>query len=98
MRNGLLTNAHQRAYSFSNGDGGGRQHRPIKRLSVTTFDSTHSFVSSFCLHASMGTGRQVDARGHDRKSFGDRQVTGVVWPSRHADRLYGECRRPARTW
>ena len=104
MRNGLLlTNSYtfgtrlqllerrRRRHDLHPGGSGARLSADDVRLDA-------QLRQQFRLHASMGTGRQVDARGRDRKSArrlaGDGSRVGHLW---HANRLYGECRRPART-
>ncbi|RPI56798.1 MAG: TonB-dependent receptor [Acidobacteria bacterium] len=83
MRNGLLlTNSYTlgRAYSFSNGDGGPTISTPadIERgWQRTTFDSTHSFVSSFVYMMPWGPDGRWLRDGAIGKVLGDWQVTGV---------------------
>jgi len=83
MRNGLLlTNSYTlgRAYSFSNGDGGPTISTPadIERgWQRTTFDSTHSFVSSFVYMMPWGPDGRWLREGVVGKVLGDWQVTGV---------------------
>ena len=103
MRGGLLlTNSYTlgRAYSFSNGDGGGTISTPAdweRGYQRTTFDSTHSFVSSFVYMLPWGPDGKWMREGTIGKVLGDWQVTGVVVGDlRHADRLHGERRRAAR--
>jgi Carboxypeptidase regulatory-like domain len=84
MRNGLLlTNSYTlgRAYSFSNGDGGGTISTPAdweRGYQRTTFDSTHSFVSSFVYMLPWGPDGKWMREGAIGKVLGDWQVTGVV--------------------
>ncbi len=84
MRNGLLlTNSYTlgRAYSFSNGDGGGTISTPAdweRGYQRTTFDSTHSFVSSFVYMLPWGPDGKWMKEGAIGKVLGDWQVTGVV--------------------
>ena len=97
MRNGLLlTNSYTfaRAYSFANGDGGGTISTPAdleRGYQRTTFDSTHSFVSSFVYMLPWGPDGKWVREGAIGKVLGDWQVTGVVlghlW---YADRLHGD--------
>ncbi|MEO5741268.1 MAG: TonB-dependent receptor, partial [Vicinamibacterales bacterium] len=84
MRNGLLlTNSYTlaRAYSFSNGDGGPTISTPIdpeRGWQRTTFDSRHSFVSSFVYMLPWGPDGKWMREGVIGKALGDWQVTGVV--------------------
>lgn len=84
MRNGLLlTNSYTlaRAYSFSNGDGGPTISTPIdpeRGWQRTTFDSTHSFVSSFVYMLPWGPDGKWLREGAIGKVLGDWQVTGVL--------------------
>ena len=84
MRNGLLlTNSYTlaRAYSFSNGDGGPTISTPAdweRGWNRTTFDSTHSFVSSFVYMLPWGPDGRWMQDGVIGKVLGDWQVTGVV--------------------
>lgn len=84
MRHGLsLTNSYTlgRAYSFSNGDGGGTISTPAdweRGYQRTTFDSTHSFVSSFVYMLPWGPDGKWMKDGVIGKALGDWQVTGVV--------------------
>ena len=84
MRGGLLlTNSYTlaRAYSYSNGDGGGTISTPadpIRGWQRTTFDSTHSFVSSFVYQMPWGPDGKWLQEGVLGKALGDWQVTGVV--------------------
>ena len=84
MRNGLLlTNSYTfgRAYSFSNGDGGGTISTPAdpeRGWQRTTFDSTHSFVSSFVYMLPWGPDGRWMREGIIGKALGDWQITGVV--------------------
>jgi hypothetical protein len=83
MRNGLLlTNSYTlgRAYSFSNGDGGPTISTPAdfeRGWQRTTFDSTHSFVSSFVYMLPWGPDGRWLRDGAIAKALGDWQVTGV---------------------
>jgi hypothetical protein len=84
MRNGLLlTNSYTlaRAYSFSNGDGGPTISTPAdpeRGWQRSTFDSTHSFVSSFVYMLPWGPDGRWMQDGVIGKVLGDWQVTGVV--------------------
>ncbi len=84
MRDGLsLTNSYTlgRGYSFANGDGGGTISTPAdweRGYQRTTFDSTHSFVSSFVYMLPWGPDGKWVQEGVIGKSLGDWQVTGVV--------------------
>ena len=84
MRNGLLlTNSYTlgRAYSFANGDGAGTISTPAdweRGYQRTTFDSTHSFVSSFVYMLPWGPDGKWMKEGVIGKVLGDWQVTGVV--------------------
>ena len=84
MRNGLsLTNSYTlgRAYSYANGDGGGTISTPAdweRGYQRTTFDSTHSFVSSFVYLLPWGPDGKWVQDGVIGKVLGDWQVTGVV--------------------
>ncbi len=84
MRNGLLlTNSYTlgRAYSFANGDGAGTISTPAdweRGYQRTTFDSTHSFVSSFVYMLPWGPDGKWMKEGAIGKVLGDWQVTGVV--------------------
>ena len=83
MRNGLLlTNSYTlgRAYSFSNGDGGPTISTPAdfeRGWQRTTFDSTHSFVSSFVYLLPWGPDGRWLREGIVGRALGDWQVTGV---------------------
>ena len=84
MRNGLsLTNSYtlSRAYGFANGDGAGTISTPAdweRGYQRTTFDSTHSFVSSFVYMLPWGPDGKWMKEGIIGKALGDWQVTGVV--------------------
>ena len=84
MRNGLsLTNSYTlgRAYSFANGDGAGTISTPAdweRGYQRTTFDSTHSFVTSFVYMLPWGPDGKWVKEGVIGKALGDWQVTGVV--------------------
>ena len=84
MRNGLLvTNSYTlgRAYSYANGDGGGTISTPAdpeRGYQRTTFDSTHSFVSSFVYMLPWGPDGKWVREGFLGKALGDWQVTGVI--------------------
>jgi len=84
MRNGLLlTNSYTlgRAYSFANGDGAGTISTPAdweRGYQRTTFDSKHSFVSSFVYMLPWGPDGKWMKEGTIGKALGDWQVTGVV--------------------
>ena len=83
MRNGLLlTNSYTlaRAYSFSNGDGGPTISTPAdpeRGWQRTTFDSTHSWVSSFVYMLPWGPDGKWMREGAMGHALGDWQVTGV---------------------
>ena len=69
------------AYSFANGDGGGTISTPAdweRGYQRTTFDSTHSFVSSFVYMLPWGPDGKWLKEGVIGKVLGDWQVTGVV--------------------
>ncbi len=105
MRNGLLlTNSYTlgRAYSFSNGDGGGTISTPADlgaRLSADDVRLDAQLRQQFRLHAPVGTRRQVDARGRHRQGArrlaGDRRRLGHLG---YANRLHGQRRWSARAW
>ncbi len=84
MRGGLLlTNSYTfgRAYSFANGDGAGTISTPAdpeRGYQRTTFDSTHSFVSSYVYMLPWGPDGKWMREGAIGKVLGDWQVTGVV--------------------
>jgi Carboxypeptidase regulatory-like domain len=84
LRGGLLlTNSYtlSRAYSYSNGDGGGTISTPAdpeRGYQRTTFDSTHSFVSSFVYHMPWGPDGKWLREGAIGRVLGDWQVSGVV--------------------
>jgi carboxypeptidase family protein len=84
LRGGLLlTNSYTlaRAYSYANGDGGGTISTPAdpeRGYQRTTFDSTHSFVSSFVYHMPWGPDGKWLREGAIGKVLGDWQVSGVV--------------------
>jgi hypothetical protein len=83
MRGGLLvTNSYTlgRAYSYSNGDGGPTIRTPAdfeRSWNRTTFDSTHSFTSSFVYLLPMGSDGRWLREGAVGKVLGDWQVTGL---------------------
>jgi Carboxypeptidase regulatory-like domain len=83
MRGGLLlTNSYTlaRAYSYSNGDGGPTISTPAdpeRGWQRTTFDSTHSLVSSFVYLMPWGPDGKWLREGVVGKVLGDWQVTGV---------------------
>ena len=83
MRGGLsLTNSYTlaRAYSFANGDGAPTISTPAdpeRGWQRTTFDSTHSFVSSFAYLMPWGPDGKWLREGAIAKALGDWQVTGV---------------------
>jgi hypothetical protein len=88
--------------AFANGDGAGTISTPAdweRGYQRTTFDSTHSFVSSFVYMLPVGTRRQMDeGRRHWQ---GARRLAGHRCRLGHlgdADRLHGERRRIARAW
>ena len=71
----------RRGYSFANGDGAGTISTPAdweRGYQRTTFDSTHSFVSSFVYMLPWGPDGKWMREGVIGKVLGDWQVTGVV--------------------
>jgi hypothetical protein len=83
MRGGLLvTNSYTlgRAYSYSDGDGGATISTPAdpeRGWQRSTFDSTHSFVSSFVYLLPWGPEGRWLKDGTVGRVFGDWQITGV---------------------
>jgi hypothetical protein len=83
MRGGLLvTNSYTlgRSYSYSNGDSGAEIQTPAdlsRSWSRTTFDSTHSFTSSFVYLLPMGPQGTWLKEGVLGRVLGDWQVTGL---------------------
>jgi hypothetical protein len=83
MRAGfMLTNSYTlgRAYSYSNGDGAATIATPAefdRSWQRTTFDSTHSFVSSFVYMLPWGPQGRWARDGVAGKVLGDWQVTGL---------------------
>jgi hypothetical protein len=83
MRGGLMvTNSYTlgRAYSYSTGDGGPTISTPAKPelgWQRTTFDSTHSFNSSFVYMLPWGPQGRWVKEGVLGRALGDWQVTGV---------------------
>ena len=83
MRNGLLlTNSYTlgRAYSFATAESGPTISTPAdpeRGWQRTTFDSTHSFVSSFVYMLPWGPDGKWMREGVMGKALGDWQITGV---------------------
>jgi hypothetical protein len=83
MRGGLmLTNSYTlgRAYSYSNGDGAPEIRTPAdfsRSWQRTTFDSTHSYTSSFVYMLPWGAQGSHLREGVASKVLGDWQVTGL---------------------